>query len=209
MHPSPGMNKSLFINTPYWEFLNEMISVSTSGGGKRIMGWGGVKAGCPLRLKGCQFKSLVQPVGPTLGTLLVNVCYLQFPIVDVHSDTCNLEVLLFPSCVCHVHVQLIKKQQKNSNELFLLIRRFLPDLWSWSYTSSYNMHEEQLSHWHSLCLTHRGPVYSVCVSLYVCVFVRERGRENGGWAAVNMTKRESRTKWEDVGTWRAETTYQW
>lgn len=35
MHPSPGMNKSLFINTPYWEFLNEMISASTSGGEER------------------------------------------------------------------------------------------------------------------------------------------------------------------------------
>lgn len=33
MHPSPEMNKSLFINTPYWEFLNEMIPVSSSRGG--------------------------------------------------------------------------------------------------------------------------------------------------------------------------------
>lgn len=33
-HPSLGMNKKLFINTLYWEFLNEMTPVPTGRAGQ-------------------------------------------------------------------------------------------------------------------------------------------------------------------------------
>lgn len=46
----------------------------------------------------------------------------------------------------------------------------------------------------------KGSVYFVCV----CVCVRQR--ENGGWAALNVTKSESWTKLEDV--WTLDTTGQ-
>lgn len=59
--PSPDTNKRLFINTTYWEFLNETIPVRMSRGDE----WGGsFVAFC------FQFKSRVQPKKrPLMGNI--------------------------------------------------------------------------------------------------------------------------------------------
>lgn len=61
IHPSPDTNKRLFINTTYWEFLNETIPVRMSRGDE----WGGsFVAFC------FQFKSRVQPKKrPLMGNI--------------------------------------------------------------------------------------------------------------------------------------------
>lgn len=84
IHPSPGMNKRLFINTPYWEFLNEMIPVSRSRGGEEVL--------CDSKVANLNPCSATRR--PYRGHFIVHLNYLQFVIVNI----LGLQMLLFPGC---------------------------------------------------------------------------------------------------------------
>ena len=182
-HPSPGMNKSLFINTLYWECLNEMIPVSSSGGGKGT-------------LKSWWFKSLVQLKGPILGILMVDLCLWSLTYTVTH-------IAFVPLLFCFLIISPIHSHKMSMNYLFFFsLKHFL----SRTRTCEHLQEEEKIFGLGAACPTKhtRGATVSferfclLCVCL--CESVCERERENGGWSGVNVTKGESWTTWEDVQT---------